>query len=119
MPSADEHYNQYLHNMKMLNSDIFKGDEFADWLVTVLFYGAVHLVECEISKVHGMHAKNHDVRFGWVSRTEPLKNVCSEYSFLYFQSRRSRYECVKFSPGDLRIIKNNFTAIEKLLDSAE
>lgn len=118
MPSIEKHQSQYKHNRKLLDADVFKDNiSFVDWHVTILFYSAVHLVERELSK-HKCHSDNHETRMKHVKMVHPLNRVCDEYNSLSWQSRRARYDCVKFTPEDMQVIKSDYKAIEKLLDSA-
>jgi hypothetical protein len=115
MPSAGKHYRQYLHNMDFLNTDVFNdSNEYTDWYVTAVFYCAVHLVERELAKT-GYHLKNHTSRANFVMMASNLKPISCEYNFLYNESRRARYDCVKFSPQDLTTIKEKYEIIENLL----
>jgi len=119
MPSVDEHQEKYLHNKKLLSSDVFsKGEEFADWHVTILFYEAVHLIERELAKQLPLpfHSKDHTVRIGWVTRTTALNSICKAYVTIYIQSRRARYDCVKFTKQDIINLEKQFTMIEDHLN---
>jgi len=118
MPSADKHQNQHLHNMKLLDSETFSmSDEFSDWFVTILFYGALHLIEREIAKAQ-YRIDNHTERLKWVSRTVPLNRIKDDFNVLYFQSRRARYDCARFKPKDIEGLKKHYSNIEKLLNPA-
>ena len=115
MPSAGKHYRQYLHNSEFLDADVFNGGaNYTDWYVTTIFYCAAHLVERELAKA-GYHLTNHKARLNCVQMASNLKAISTEYIFLYNESRRSRYDCVKFTPQDIKIIKDNYEKIENLL----
>ena len=119
MPSADEHQENYLHNKKLLNSELFRQEgEYSDWFVTILFYEAVHLIERELAKHSLMpfHSSDHNVRMGWVSKTAWLNKIIAEYSTLYNQSIRARYKCAKFSSQDVAGLEQKFYVIENHLN---
>jgi len=86
MPSADQHSEKYLHNKKLLSIAGFRS-EFADWFITALFYGTVHLVECELEK-HSHHSKDHGDRRNWVAKLPAFAGIRAEYTLLDNQSQR-------------------------------
>ena len=118
MPSTDKHREQYLHNKKLLTDDVFNDEgKFTDWYITIIFYSAVHLVEQEIAK-HNIDPGSHETRFKWMNRNTSLRTVSNEYNILYWESRRARYDCVKFTKKDIESIKSNLEKIEALLATA-
>jgi len=119
MPSADEHYKKYLHNKKLRSADVFsKGIMFADWVIVIMFYEAVHLIERELAKqpLQPFHSKDHAVRMGWVTRTASLNKISKAYAALYMQSRRARYDCVNFTDQDVLGLEAQFVFIENHLN---
>ena len=110
MPSADQHSEKYLHNKKLLSIAGFRSG-FADWFITALFYGAVHLVECELEK-HGHHSKDHSDRRNWVAKWPAFEGIRAEYTLLDNQSRRARYKCVKLLETDVKDAEEYFEKIE-------
>ena len=112
MPSTCEHKEQYLHNKRLIESAGFRCN-FADWFITALFYGAIHLVECELAqKGDGWHTTNHDMRRNAIAREQTLKPVLSAYITLHNESVRARYGCVAFTPQDLKTAEEKFKEIE-------
>jgi hypothetical protein len=107
------HNSQYKHNREILNADIFKPESttFGDWYITIMFYGAMHLVEEHLAKTN-FHSESHEIRNNAVLRVVPLKNVAGAYFTLYNQSRRARYKCVSFSQNDLKRLENCLHEIE-------
>lgn len=116
MPSEDKHKFQYEHNKKMLSTDLMNVDNTAyrDWYITVLFYGAIHLVEECLSK-NSLHSKNHEDRIKRITRIDSLRSIAQEYNTLYMQSRRARYDCVKFTINDLKESEACLEKIESVL----
>jgi len=115
MPLTDKHNEKYVHNKRLLNNSNFR-NAFSDWFVTVLFYGAVHLVERELT-AYNHHSKTHNDRRMWVARTPSLKEVSAAYESLYIQSRRARYECVKMTSQDVEKAEELFEKIETHLNT--
>jgi hypothetical protein len=118
MPNNDLHLQQYKHNRELLEIEDLKADKsnYPDWIITVLFYCAVHLVEKELSK-DNKHNKRHTDRAVDIVQDTKLSVVADQYNALYMQSRRARYDCKifspreKFSPKDL---KDAFTCLEDI-----
>jgi len=115
MPSIDEHYAKYLHNKKLLGLDDFR-DVFADWFITVLFYGALHLVEHELAK-HGLHSEHHTDRRKKVYNEPSLKKVHTEYKSLYDMSLDTRYDCINLTVQDIEEAEKWFDKIEAHLST--
>jgi hypothetical protein len=115
MPSLADHQAKCMHNRKFRKSEVFANNgEFADWLVVVMFYESMHLVEQELSK-HNLHFNSHGKRNMAVSSIASLKNISVDYLTLLNQSRRARYFFYKFTPKDVEGLKEAFARIENTL----
>jgi hypothetical protein len=86
MPSADEHQRQAEHNTQFLQT--IDSDEFTDWLATVAFYVAVHLIE-KLRALHDQHSIDHVERNTFVIDHHSTIHVY--YRELYNLSRIARY----------------------------
>lgn len=118
MPSLDEHINQYNHNKSLLNNTIFDINStiYKDWVVTIVFYNAVHLIERELAKISKpYHSGSHRYREKAILKEKKLKSIAAKYQALYNQSIRARYECYKFSKKDVEGVMNILNDIEKAL----
>lgn len=87
MPTADEHQRQADHNERFLLG--IDEDEFCDWLATVAFYAALHLVE-KLRAFENEHSLNHADRRQFVRARHP--QIFVPYRQLHDTSRRMRYE---------------------------
>jgi hypothetical protein len=68
-----------------------------DWLTTMAFYTAVHLVESRLATYH-QHSPDHHSREQWMARCSDFRGVIyNNYSELKRQSERARYGCVTIS----------------------
>lgn len=119
MPKAEAHEKQYKHNKTLLQCDTLQSEENCDWAVTIAFYSAMHLIEKFFAN-KGIHNKSHEARNNFVTRETVLKRkkIPAKYNFLYNQSIRSRYECVKITLDDLKCVKDALSFIEKELETA-
>jgi hypothetical protein len=114
-----KHYDQYQRNKNLLNEQCFDTDKsiYFDWIVTIYFYAAVHLIEMELAK-HNQHIMNHVRRNKAVYAISSLKPICKEYETLYRQSRKARYECTTFDVNKIKAIITLFSKIEGQLAKA-
>lgn len=77
MPSFEEHRLQAEHNYRFIKviDGAVQPNEYDDWVVTVCFYAAVHLVEAAIS-VAGIIAIREDVTGPSVNVENPGHSEC-------------------------------------------
>lgn len=118
MPSADKHFEQYNHNKSLLNSSLFDPNHtsFRDWVITIVFYCAVHLIERELAS-NSLHSGKHSVRSNAIARFQRLRQINPHYNTIYNQSRRARYECCQFSKDDISSLVRLLHEIEQKLVS--
>ncbi|HYF82340.1 MAG TPA: hypothetical protein VEB00_04850 [Clostridia bacterium] len=118
MPTLNEHVNQYNHNKSLLSNTVFdiNNTTYKDWVVTITFYNAVHLIERELAKITTpYHSGSHTYREKAILREKKLKTIAAKYQALYNQSIRARYECYKFSKKDVEGVMHILDDIEKAL----
>jgi hypothetical protein len=110
MPSLIEHEAQYQHNIEFI-STFYPSTKYLDWVVTLYFYAAVHLVEMLYASI-GVHHKSHGMRNQRIATDHP--GIAVEYMQLYLESRRVRYDC-RLPPDEQHVnnlVQNNFLLIE-------
>ena len=100
MAKFKAHYEQGLHNKNFADDLISVSPiKYKDWVITVAFYSAVHLIEAYFDKTQNLHsdvqAKNsnespHEYRNRMVQMIFS-DEVASCYTKLYRLSRFSRY----------------------------
>ncbi len=102
MATNQLHYDKYKNNKKLLKIDAFALDnsQYLDWVITIAFYGALHLVEKKLYEINSKHSRNHQDRNRNILSTKELQPVSSQYYALYMQSRRARYDCCAITKKD-------------------
>ena len=81
-----------------------------DWVVTLLFYEALHAVEAKLVPLCGA-SPNHRVRNRRVA--ERLPSIFARYRDLYELSLDTRYKCVPVSAAILQQAREDLAAILK------
>lgn len=77
MPSIEEHKRKYDENRRLLDTNLnIKYCDFYNWIVTVSFYAALHLVEAKLAE-HGIDSKDHFARSSNVERFNQFKSIQS------------------------------------------
>lgn len=115
MPKIEQHLEQYMLNKKLLSESIFAIDssEHLDWVLTIAFYCAVHLIEKQLAII-GFHNRNHEDRKNIIFKIKELKNISTQYVSLEVQSRRARYHCTKINKKDVFVALEYLEDIEKV-----
>lgn len=102
MPTADQHRQQAEHNRTFVQSFDLDTSPYLDWVVTAIFYTALHLVEWFL-KTRGLTGRrDHQLRDAYIARMRELRPIYTDYTELKFQSEAARYECATFTPEILR-----------------
>jgi uncharacterized protein (UPF0332 family) len=89
----DEHILKACHNEKFYSSFDIKTTTFRDWVVTGLFYCALHYVDAYLA-TQGIHPKHHEgfgERNDRVEHALDLKAIWGYYRALQDDSRDARY----------------------------
>ena len=116
MSTHDWHASQYEHNKKFSNdiARLFKS-EYCDWVITSLFYSALHLINEFFTQKKIPIPQDHKERNNRVKGY--LDPIYNEYMQLFMLSKKSRYEekysCIRAS--DLRRAQNYFETITTCL----
>jgi hypothetical protein len=108
MATAAAHAHQANHNQNFLGA--IDANVFPDWVVTVAFYKAVHVVEGLLVR-KGRSTGSHEQRNRVLKRQ--FASVWQEYRPLYNQSRAARYWCVTITPANVAQALSRLQAIEK------
>jgi len=98
MANAQVHEDQAKHNYKVLKYLQTKG-EYRDWQITVAFYTALHIVDCNLAKNNPDWKRmwaNAGMEKGWhAARIKCINSVYSDiynsYRFLIEKSKLVRY----------------------------
>ena len=94
MPTLRAHLNLADRNLKTI--DYLKGQlaEHAEWIATIAFYRALHLVEAAFSKdrrVGQSHSHTHQIRQEILKNTLGYEKIWEHYRPLYAISLVARY----------------------------
>ena len=93
MPSKGEHIDWTQHNEAFWNSFALDASPFIDWVVTGIFYEAVHWVEAFLA-TKGRHSGSHKERSTAMHRfAQELAPIQTDYDTLKLDSMAARYSC--------------------------
>jgi hypothetical protein len=115
MPDIGAHQQQVEHNRQTVAYLQQAGDNYLDWVVTMLFYTALHLVDQVLYHTAQLHPRNHFQRHAAIANTPELTAIYQDYRELEHQSRRSRYECAKFTSEEVEYLAERLTRIEQVM----
>jgi hypothetical protein len=113
MPTPDQHRQQAEHNKAFIRSLDLDTTPYLDWVVTVAFYAALHLMEWFLTSRGHTGRRDHQLRDAYISREADLRAIYGYYTELKYQSEGARYECFRFKPDEVR------TQILPLLDKIQ
>lgn len=92
MPTLEQHKKKYTKNRELLDKELnMENCDNYDWIVTVAFYAAIHLVEAELAKSN-IHTRLHTDRSVNVERFNAFRTVRAQYKALHDRSVVARYE---------------------------
>lgn len=94
MPTAQEHRKKYQDNKELMNTVLdIKISAHRNWIVTMSFYTALHIIEAKLHKEIGAHSHDHKERARLLDETELFSNkVRQKYKQLETYSKIARYE---------------------------
>ena len=101
MPTKDEHVLQARHNRQFWFSHNLDTTPYRDWVVTGIFYEAVHWVEAFLAG-KGTHPNTHGQRNAEMSRYSELDQILVDYDVLKADSENARYACYLHTAEDIR-----------------
>lgn len=99
MPSRDEHYSKAEHNERFANSFALDSTPYLDWVVTGLFYSAIHYIDAYLAHFHSIHPDSHEDRDDKVRRY--LRRINKDYRELKDDSKDARYNMRSFTPDEI------------------
>ncbi len=116
MPSATEHKRKRDHDSKFVSFVEANSTSFKDWIVTGLFYMALHQVERYLDTKLDKHCRSHSSRNQWLSRLKEFKPVWSDYEELRFMSEEARYEADPIESSDVEEAKDLLKTVENHIE---
>jgi hypothetical protein len=90
MASEAEHISVANSNQRLIDHLINEND-FHDWLATVAFYKAIHVVEAVFANHLHRHSSSHADREDRLKRVSQFKDISKDYAHLLNESRLFRY----------------------------
>ena len=75
MPSASDHLKLAQHNADTIQHLLTGEGGFPDWVATVAFYQALHLIEALIHNDFGQHGQNHKHRGDILKRENRYQKI--------------------------------------------
>ena len=96
MPTKDEHVQQAEHNRQFWSSTNVPLTPFVDWVVTGIFYEAVHWVEAFLAST-GRHSGTHYDRNLAIQDFSQMNAIRNDFFTLKADSENARYKCERHS----------------------
>lgn len=118
MPTTEQHKRQFELNKATIAAVRELNPPPNDWLVTMAFYAAVHLIEGVIVENFSKGTGDHQSRKRYINMISKLKPIRADYLNLEHYSHDSRYMCRKFKNSDVDKILESLMKIEKVVKSA-
>lgn len=114
MPNEKSHLALANHNQDLLDQLVPKVEEFPDWVATVAFYKALHVVEAVLACGNpAQHGVDHPKRERTLKSNHKYKNIYQNYRPLYAASLVARY--MKDDQTDFTSYLSPAEVINKLL----
>ncbi len=117
----EEHQLRFENTEKLVNEDVMviEKTEHCDWLVVIMFYGAVHLVEREFaSRKKPFHSENHPQRNKEARALKCGSRVQGDLILLHDASLDARYEANFHTCDDLIELKKAYNNIKNILGTS-
>ncbi|PJN53670.1 hypothetical protein PAEVO_03910 [Paenibacillus sp. GM2FR] len=114
MPDCKQHQDKSTSNLEVATALITLDKVPNDWIVTLYFYTALHLVEKKLAD-KAIHSETHSIRFRNIR--QHLRTIFIEYQALYNESLEARYNCTEMTPGKVNNAKQNLDSITQKLSS--
>ncbi|MNW48875.1 hypothetical protein D3C74_262650 [compost metagenome] len=112
--SSQQHKNQFQKNKVAIDKVKTLQAPPNDWLITMAFYAAVHLIEYKIVDLTGRGTGSHTARQNEMNKLKTVfRPIAPYYSTLETYSHRSRYRCESFHESDVNKILSYLEDIEK------
>jgi hypothetical protein len=104
MATEEIHLRQAKHNEQFLDTFDLSTTPYLDWVVTVIFYAALHYIRALAARHHFGNVSSHadmDRIFSRVPVFRRQPDVYVDYRQLKDDSRAARYDARQFSPREV------------------
>jgi hypothetical protein len=116
MASEKDHIALANRNQQLLDHLIGE-NSFPDWITTVAFYKAIHVVEAVFANHLSRHSTSHAHREETLSRFTAFEHIAKNFSHLLNESRNYRY--LLAPPGRLTMEQVKSQLVYKRLHAVE
>lgn len=100
------------HNEKFVNHFDINSTIFLDWVVTGIFYSALHYIDGYLA-TKNLHLKGHIARDNYVYKVSDLRQIYGHYRTLKDDSEDARYDVRGFQSQEVnQLIANEFNTIK-------
>jgi hypothetical protein len=113
MPTEQVHLAQASHNKDLIVYLNAANPGFPDWVITVAFYSAIHLLEAFLAKQLGYHSTSHVTRDSVLSKFSQLKPIYVDYSELKNTCWASRYNTL-YSKWTAPQVQDALTSLQNI-----
>ncbi len=111
MPSEAQHIAKAEHNERFFIaiSEGFQPSygQYHDWVVTGMFYSALHYVDAYLARVWGIHPETHGNRIRSAHRISQLRPMLNYYTALSSGSIEARYRPTRFTEATVQDFREN------------
>lgn len=113
MPTQQQHLAQAHHNEDFINSFDLQTTPYLDWVVTGIYYTALHYVESYLA-LQGKHPRSDKYRDEMFQQLKDLRPIYADFRTLRDYSRGARYDIQKFSVVEVEgLIRNELNAVRQ------
>ena len=100
MPRKTEHVKKAQHDEQFVSSLDPQTTPYLDWMITGMFYSALHYVEAYFATLSAYSA-DHRTRDSAIRRNQDIRAIYNDYSELKNFSINARYYLHHFTPADV------------------
>jgi hypothetical protein len=97
VPKTAEHLARSRQNLRFAESFDLETTEYLDWVVTVYFYAAMHLVDAILYFRDHFDPPYHEIRRDCVRTKSYLRAINHQYKELKDRSEDARYRLIPFT----------------------
>jgi hypothetical protein len=102
MATATEHERKARHDEQFALQFDLNTTPYRDWVVTALFYAALHYVDAYLAKRWNQHPPKHRTRDSTIGKEVELRKIYNEYALLKNDSINARYLSYSFGADEVR-----------------
>ncbi len=89
--ASEQNHVALANRNHLLLTELVTAQKHSEWIATVAFYKAVHLVEAVFAYQYGRHSNSHAARLDWLKHDNAIKSCFGAYRSLMTASLVARY----------------------------